>query len=95
MTSPYDTGRFADVPKSDIDLVASHIDAARIVERMLADSRAHPQEWENATLERFLDALSRSIRGLDGLYLNRGELFPAQPTWKLVTEALMMASGYE
>jgi hypothetical protein len=43
------------VPESDIDRVASHIDAARIVERMLADLRAHPQEWENATLERFLE----------------------------------------
>jgi hypothetical protein len=32
---------------ADIDQVASHTDAARIVERMLTDLQAHPHEWEN------------------------------------------------
>jgi hypothetical protein len=93
MSSPYDTGRFADV--GDLDQVASHTDAARIIEQMLDDLRAHPDEWENSTLERFLDALAASLEGLPPLYANRGEPFPAAPTWKLFTEALVMASGYE
>lgn len=45
MSSPYDTGRFAEV--DGLDQVSSHADAARIVVQMLDDLRAHPTEWEN------------------------------------------------
>ncbi|MFL6055442.1 MAG: hypothetical protein ACJ72W_21450 [Actinoallomurus sp.] len=93
MSRPYDTGRFAEV--DGLDEVSSHVDAAGIVSQMLNDLRAHPTDWENPTLERFLDALAASLEGLPGLYAHRGQQFPAQPTWKLLTEALVMASGYE
>jgi hypothetical protein len=93
MNSGYETGRFADV--GDLGQVASHTDAAQVTERMLADLRAHPAEWENPTLERFLDALAASLEALPGLYANRGEPLPDPPTWKVFTEALVMASGYE
>jgi hypothetical protein len=95
MSSPYDTGRCADVSDADIDQVATHTDAAHIIEKMLDDLSAHPQDWENRTLGSFLEALSRSLRDLPGLYTNRGEPFPSQPTWKLIAEALVIATGYE
>jgi hypothetical protein len=93
MRSPYDSGRHAET--SDLDQVASLADVARIVDEMLIDLEAHPGEWENATLERFLDALSRSLNGLPQLYRNFGETFPDPPTWKLFAEALVMATVYE
>jgi hypothetical protein len=93
VSSPYDTGRFAEV--DGLDQVSSRIDAAGIVSQMLNDLRAHPTDWENPTLERFLDALAASLEVLPGVYAHRGEQFPAQPTWKLLAEALFMASGYE
>jgi hypothetical protein len=90
---PYDTGRFADV--GDLSAVGSNTDVASVVQRMLTDLLAHPDEWENATLERFLEALSASWQDIPGLYRNRGEEFPETPTWKMVAEALVMATGYE
>ena len=93
MSSGYETGRFADA--GDLGQVSSHTDAAQVTERMLADLRAHPTEWENPTLERFLDALAASLEALPGLYANRGEPLPDPPTWKVFTEALVMTSGYE
>jgi hypothetical protein len=93
MSSPYDTGRFAQV--ADLDQVATHTDVAVVVEQMLADLRAHPAEWENATLERFLDALATCLEALPARYTNRGEQLPDQPTWKLLAETLVTASGYE
>jgi len=93
MNSPYDTGRFAEV--AGLDQVATHTDVAAIVEQMLADLRAHPSEWENATLERFLDALAASLQALPARYANQGEQLPDQPTWKLLAETLVTASGYE
>lgn len=95
MTSAYDTGRFADVSDQDLTAVHSHTDAARIVEQMLADLRAHPDAWENSTLERFLDALAASLDALESLHTNRGEAMPSQPTWKLLADVLVMATGYE
>lgn len=62
---------------------------------MLTGQRVHAAEWENPTLERFLDALAGSLQGLPGLYANRGERFPESPTWKTFAEALVMASVYE
>jgi len=46
-------------------------------------------------LPRFLEALAASLHDLRGLYTNRGDQFPAAPTWKIIAEALVMASGYE
>jgi hypothetical protein len=93
MRGPYDTGRSAET--SDLDQVASPADVARIANEMLNDLEAHPGEWENAALERFLDALSRSLEGLPQLYRNLGETFPDPPSWQLFAKALVMASGYE
>jgi hypothetical protein len=93
MNSDYGTGRFANA--GDLSQVSSHADVAQVAERMLADLRAHPAEWENPTLERFLDALAASLEGLPGLYANRDDHFPEPPTWKIFAEALVMASGYE
>ena len=95
MTSSYDSGRFTEISDQDIAAVHSHTDVARIVEQMLADLRAHPDEWENPTLERFLDALAASLDAVEPLHANRGEAVPSQPTWKLLAELLVMASGYE
>jgi hypothetical protein len=93
MNSPYDTGRFAEV--TGLEHVATHTDVVAIVEQMLADLKAHPDEWENGTLERFLDALAASLDALPPLHANRGEDMPDQPTWKTIAEVLVMATGYE
>lgn len=93
MPDPYDAGRFAEV--SGLDQVDSHLDVAGIVQQMVTDLRQHPDEWENGTLERFLDALAALLEALPSLYANRGEQAPAQPTWQMVAETLVKASGYE
>lgn len=95
VSSAYGTGRFASISPDDLNHVATRGDAADIVRRMLADLRAHPTEWENHTLENFLDALEASLSGLPALYRNRGDHLADHPTWKLLAEALIMATGYE
>ena len=93
MSSPYDTGRFADI--TGLDQVSTHADVAGTVEQMLADLRNHPNNWENPTLERYLQALAACLDDLPSRYNNRGEQFPDQPTWQLLAEILVTASGYE
>ena len=93
MEGQWDTGRCAEV--GDLSRVSSRLEAAEVVQRMLADLLGHPGEWENTTLERFLDALAASLESIPGVYAHRGEQFPDKPTWRIFAETLVMASGYE
>ena len=72
----YETGRFA---KADPSCVATKQDAARLVEAMVDDLRRHPAEWENQTLERFLEALAAS--------LTSSRDWPDEVSWRLLAEA--------
>lgn len=51
-------------------------------------------EWENSTLDRFLEALAAPLEGIPDAYA-KNEQFPVAPTWKILAEVLVMASGYE
>lgn len=89
-----ETGRTA-VVGDLLDEVRDHHDLARVVEAMRADLVEHPYEWENNDLERYLDGLAGIADGLDGLLGNRGDDLPVQPSWALIAELLVGASGYE
>lgn len=93
MSSAYGTGRFAHV--ADLGGVVTLADVQRVVHEMHADLLAHPDEWENPTLDRYLDALAATLDALESLHVNRGEQLPDQPTWRLAAELLVKASGYE
>jgi hypothetical protein len=92
MTSPPTGGRAADVPAADVASAESRSDVARVVERMLVDLRAHPTAWENPSLERFLEALAACL--VDGVGAVHEDGAGA-PTWTLLAEVLVAASGYE
>ncbi len=62
---------------------------------MRADLHAHPAEWENHTLERYLDALAAIIDSVDNQLRNRGEDQPPQLDWALLARLLVGATGYE
>jgi hypothetical protein len=94
VTNPWETGRPANVGNL-LGRVEDHRDVASIVNAMRTDLLAHPHEWENHTLERYLDALAAIIDAVDSLLGNRGEELPAQPSWSLIAELLVAASGYE
>ena len=95
MSSAYETGRFAYIRPDEVEQVTTPTEAAEIVALMLADLHAHPTEWENHNLERFLTALQSSLEALPWLYRNRGDVFPDQPSWKQFAEVLIMATGRE
>jgi hypothetical protein len=76
-----------DLPSRPPSRVATNQDATLLVEAMVDDLRRHPDEWENQTLERFLDALVACLAS--------GRDWPEQLSWRLLAEALTMASGYD
>ncbi len=83
MIERYGTGGFADVT---VDEVESQSDLASVVEALLADLRRDPERWENPTLDRFLGALAAVATDRVAI---------ESPTWRLMAELLLAATGYE
>ncbi len=95
VTDTYDTGRPA---AADPSKVVTRDDAINVIDAIVAmveDLQAHPDSWENATLDRFWKPLAASIDGNGHAYTNEGRSLPEQPRWRLVAELLVMASGYD
>ncbi|CUU59597.1 hypothetical protein Ga0074812_12968 [Parafrankia irregularis] len=93
MSSFYDTGRFAEV--TGLDQVTTHADVMAIVNQMLADLRDDPGAWANPTLDQYLDALGACLESLPSTGASRGAHLPDGPTWRLLAEMLVKATGYE
>jgi hypothetical protein len=94
MTGQWETGRSADVGPL-LDNVTSWEDVAEVLAAMQTDLAANPEAWENNTLDRYLDALAALFGSVESLHANRGEEAPDQPSWRLVAELLVGATGYE
>ncbi len=75
--------------------MATREDLCAFVTAMHADLVAHPGEWENHTLERFLEALNASIDAVEQSYRNEGQQVPDPPTWSLFALILKVATEYE
>lgn len=63
-------------------------DAVRTLEGLIASLNAHPDEWENPTLERYLDAMAA---WLDSARVRQMQ----EPSWELFCQALEAAKVYE
>jgi hypothetical protein len=50
--------------------------------------------WENPTLERYLDAMAAWIADMDGFYKNQGVKVP-KANWQLMGQILLAATIYE
>ncbi|MEU1181325.1 hypothetical protein ABZ464_27495 [Streptomyces sp. NPDC005820] len=77
------------------DLVRTRDDFARFLTDALADLQNRPQDWENGTLERFLEAWVAWVVDMPGWYKNRSERIPDQPEWNLLATMVMAARVYE
>jgi hypothetical protein len=76
--------------------VQSREDLACFVEALLEDLEAHPEQWENATLHRYLEALTRYLRDLPGWCRNNApDIHPEVAQWRLFAVAMAGAQVYE
>lgn len=78
-----------------VDGIQSKADLVKFIEALAGDLRAHPESWENDSLDRYLTALAGWLADSEGYYRNRGLQPPASPTWKNVAEMLIAAKMYE
>lgn len=90
----WQTGRFAHVDSAP--QVASRQDAQRVIAQMRADLAGRgSREWENPTLDRFLEALEAVLDGLPGQLAKQGGAEADHAAWALLAQVLVAATGYE
>ena len=76
--------------------VSSREQLAQFIEAFRQDLLTNPEQWENATLETFLAALSRYIDDVPGYLRNVGSsLNPETASWQLFATVLCGARIYE
>lgn len=92
VSEAYETGRPAEVDTKEI---TTRDEAVGVIMAMLNDLRKHRDDWQNASLEDYLEALAASIEDLDQTYAERGEKLPDQPSWQMVADLLVAATGHE
>jgi len=78
-----------------VNSVREKEDLVRFIQALAQDLRDQPENWENDTLERYLNALANWLADSDGYYRNQGREVPVTPTWKSFAEMLIAAKIYE
>lgn len=81
--------------KSDAESILSREQLAAFVFNLQQDLVKNPNEWSNASLGGFLEALSAWIADMDGYYLNNNLPVPEVPSWKTFAEMLLASKYYE
>jgi hypothetical protein len=79
-------------PTTSIQSRDDFVDFVRDLSKDFWDS---PDDWENVTVERYLEALAAWTHDMDGYYKNRGELAPIDINWKFIAQLLLAAKFYE
>lgn len=78
-----------------VEQIETRHDLVALIQALRSELAASPDEWENVTLERFLDALASWTEDMDAVLSRTGEPVPTAPTWRTFGQMLLAASVYE
>jgi hypothetical protein len=78
-----------------VEAIQTREDFVGFVRDLVRDLRANPGEWQNQTLDAFLEAVAAWVEDCDGYYRNWGKTSPQEPNWKILGEVLLAAKVYE
>jgi len=79
---------------SDLTGLEGRDAVVEVVEELRRELGADPEEWENDTLDRFLEAFGELLAVIESSYVTTGREVPKDP-WILVADALRGARFYE
>ena len=78
-----------------VSQIQTREDFIQFLQELLRDLRTAPEQWENATLEDFLEAMAAWGEDADGYCANQDITVPQQASWKTLGEMLLAAKIYE
>ncbi|SDD43839.1 DUF7660 family protein [Niabella drilacis] len=70
-------------------------DFIAFLELLIQDLRNNPNEWENKSLESYLEAAASWTEDMDGYYQNNNLPIPQNVNWKVFANILVAAKMYE
>jgi hypothetical protein len=68
--------------------MANFIDVSDEIHKLLVDLKRHPDDWENPTLNRYLEAMAAWIEAY-------GKKYNPEPSWDFIIQMLKAAKIYE
>jgi DNA modification methylase len=78
-----------------VDNLHSREDFVDFLKYLLYDLENNRGEWENFSLENYLDAIARWTDSIDSVYKNNGWDLPQNINWKVFGQILLAAKIYE
>lgn len=78
---------------TDYDALHGRDEVLEVLDALQTELASGP-DWENRTLDRYLDAFNALLGSIENAYINTGRPVPTSP-WTLVAEALKGARFYE
>lgn len=97
--TPYARGRLAGYGAAMLlspnDELRNRDDLVTFLRDLHRDFQQRGHEWENPTLDRFLEALAAWAASSETWYQNTGKDLPANGDWTYFARALSAATSYE
>jgi hypothetical protein len=79
----------------EIDSINTKEDLAEFLFGLRKDLIENPGDWENQTLDRYLEAMESWIRVIDAYSKDTGDIEARSPSWKTFAKILSAAKVYE
>jgi hypothetical protein len=83
------------MPLTSGDEIHTREELVAFIRDLHQDYLRRGQNWENPTLDRFLEALASWVEDSNGWYRNFGKEIPAGGDWTFIARALSAATVYE
>jgi len=81
-------------PEQLVENIKTRQDLVEFLEVLIADYKANSEDWENVTLENYLEAMASWIGSMDAVYKNTSRTLPANPGWQEFANMLLAATMY-
>ena len=78
-----------------INTINQKKDFVNFVELLLEDLRNNPNDWENKTLESYLEAIGSWTEDMERFYINNQLPIPENVNWSVIANILLAAKMYE
>jgi hypothetical protein len=90
------SGLFGDALVERAKGILTKEDFTAFLHLLVRNFREHPEEWENATLEPYLQGFCGFAEGIEGYYSNIGVgADMKKPGWRVFADMLLAARIYE
>lgn len=78
-----------------INEIRTKEDLLKFLSALRKDLVINKENWENPTLESYLEAMEAWVEGMESYYVNTNQSIPEQPTWRVLADILYASKIYE